>query len=54
MVFSNFSDVLQDLILSRRAIHYMNTLYPDATIQDLQTIENMCIICRENMTAAGD
>lgn len=32
----------------------MNTLYPDATTQDLQAIENVCIICREDMTAAGN
>jgi E3 ubiquitin-protein ligase synoviolin len=32
----------------------MNTLYPDATLQDLQAIENVCIICREDMTAAGN
>ncbi|XP_025417770.1 E3 ubiquitin-protein ligase synoviolin B-like isoform X2 [Sipha flava] len=49
----NFKKVFQDLVLSRRAIHNMNTLYPDATIQDLQVIENVCIICREDMTAAA-
>lgn len=54
MVFRNFKKVFQDLVLSRRAIHNMNTLYPDATTQDLQAIENVCIICREDMTAAGD
>lgn len=32
----------------------MNTLYPDATTQDLESIENVCIICREDMSAAGD
>lgn len=41
-------------MLSRRAIHNMNTLYPDATAQDLLAIENVCIICREDMTAAGN
>ncbi|XP_025198117.1 E3 ubiquitin-protein ligase synoviolin B-like [Melanaphis sacchari] len=49
----NFKKVFQDLVLSRRAIHNMNTLYPDATPQDLQAIENVCIICREDMTAAA-
>ncbi|KAE9543535.1 hypothetical protein AGLY_002335 [Aphis glycines] len=49
----NFKKVFQDLVLSRRAIHNMNTLYPDATSQDLQAIENVCIICREDMTAAA-
>lgn len=54
MVHSDFVKALQDILLSRRAIHFMNTLFPDATIQDLQTIENLCIICRENMTVTGD
>ncbi|VVC28847.1 Hypothetical protein CINCED_3A018772 [Cinara cedri] len=49
----NFKKVFQDLVLSRKAIHNMNTLYPDATAQDLQTIENVCIICREDMSAAA-
>lgn len=49
----NFKKVFQDLVLSRRAIHNMNTLYPDATIHDLEAIENVCIICREDMTAAA-
>lgn len=49
----NFKKVFQDLVLSRRAIHNMNTLYPDATLHDLQAIENVCIICREDMTAAA-
>lgn len=54
LFFRNFKKVFQDLVLSRRAIHNMNTLYPDATAQDLEAIENVCIICREDMTAAGN
>jgi len=54
LFYRNFKKVFQDLVLSRRAIHNMNTLYPDATSQDLQAIENVCIICREDMTAAGN
>ncbi|XP_050443055.1 E3 ubiquitin-protein ligase synoviolin B [Adelges cooleyi] len=46
----NFKKVFQDLVLSRKAIHNMNTLYPDATAEDFQTTENVCIICREDMT----
>ncbi|XP_050520904.1 E3 ubiquitin-protein ligase synoviolin-like [Daktulosphaira vitifoliae] len=49
----NFKKVFQDLVLSRRAIHNMNTLYPDATTEDLQATENVCIICREDMTATA-
>lgn len=54
LCFRNFKKVFQDLVLSRRAIHNMNTLYPDATMQDLQAIENVCIICREDMSATGN
>ena len=35
-----------DVVLSRRAIHNMNTLYPDATAQELENTDNVCIICR--------
>lgn len=52
--YRNFKKVFQDLVLSRRAIHNMNTLYPDATAQDFIAIENVCIICREDMTTAGN
>lgn len=54
LFYRNFKKVFQDLVLSRRAIHNMNTLYPDATTHDLEAIENVCIICREDMTAAGN
>uniref|UniRef100_A0A336MJC4 RING-type E3 ubiquitin transferase n=1 Tax=Culicoides sonorensis TaxID=179676 RepID=A0A336MJC4_CULSO len=45
----NFKKALNDVILSRRAIRNMNTLYPDATPEELSTPENICIICREDM-----
>lgn len=45
----NFKKALNDVILSRRAIRNMNTLYPDATPEELASPENICIICRENM-----
>ena len=35
-----------DVVLSRRAIHNMNTLYPDATAEELESSDNVCIICR--------
>lgn len=44
--FRNFKKVLNDVILSRRAIHNMNTLYPDATPEELALSDNICIICR--------
>jgi len=45
----NFKKALNDVILSRRAIRNMNTLYPDATAEELAGPENLCIICREDM-----
>lgn len=44
--FRNFKKALNDVILSRRAIHNMNTLYPDATSEELTLSDNICIICR--------
>lgn len=46
-----FQKAAQDVILSRRAIRNMNTLYPDATTQELSSGDNVCIICREEMTS---
>uniref|UniRef100_A0A182JZJ0 RING-type E3 ubiquitin transferase n=1 Tax=Anopheles christyi TaxID=43041 RepID=A0A182JZJ0_9DIPT len=47
----NFKKALNDVILSRRAIRNMNTLYPDATPEELQMSDNICIICREDMVS---
>uniref|UniRef100_A0A6B2E831 RING-type E3 ubiquitin transferase n=1 Tax=Phlebotomus kandelakii TaxID=1109342 RepID=A0A6B2E831_9DIPT len=47
----NFKKALNDVILSRRAIRNMNTLYPDATTEELQMSDNICIICREDMVS---
>lgn len=47
--YRNFKKALNDVILSRRAIHNMNTLYPDATPEELAMSDNICIICREDM-----
>ncbi|XP_023311109.1 E3 ubiquitin-protein ligase synoviolin A [Anoplophora glabripennis] len=49
----NFKKAFSDVILSRRAIHNMNTLYPDATPEELLAADNVCIICREEMTSAS-
>lgn len=48
-----FKKAVNDVILSRRAIRNMNTLYPDATPEELATVDNVCIICREEMTGGG-
>ncbi|XP_053966517.1 E3 ubiquitin-protein ligase HRD1 [Anastrepha ludens] len=45
----NFKKALSDVIMSRRAIRNMNTLYPDATPEELRLSDNICIICREDM-----
>lgn len=42
----NFKKAFNDVILSRRAIRNMNTLYPDATVEELSQSDNICIICR--------
>ena len=46
-----FKKALNDVILSRRAIHNMNNWYPDATAEELANTDNVCIICREEMLA---
>jgi hypothetical protein len=49
VVFRSFKKAFNDVILSRRAIRNMNTLYPDATPDELAAADNVCIICREEM-----
>lgn len=44
---------LCDVVMSRRAIRNMNTLYPDATQEELANTDNVCIICREEMIGNG-
>lgn len=39
--------------MSRRAIRNMNAFYPNATAQDIENSDNVCIICRENMLGNG-
>jgi len=46
-----FKKAVSDIVLSRRAIQNMNTLYPDATAEELAASDNTCIICREEMVA---
>jgi len=47
-----FKKAVHDVIMSRRAIRNMNSLYPDATAEDLEATDNVCIICREEMRGA--
>ena len=44
-----FRKALSDVVMSRRAIRNMNTLYPDATVEEIASGDNVCIICREEM-----
>ncbi|XP_018670411.3 E3 ubiquitin-protein ligase synoviolin-like [Ciona intestinalis] len=53
LTMRQFKKALSDIVLSRRAIRNMNTLYPDATAEDLATTDSTCIICREEMHAAN-
>ncbi|CAG0900152.1 unnamed protein product [Darwinula stevensoni] len=50
----SFKRALHDVVMSRRAIRNMNTLYPDATPEDLAQTDNTCIICREDMSSGGN
>lgn len=55
----SFKKSLNDVIMSRRAIHNLNIMYPDVTPEQLRNYsDTICIICREEMTvpagAAGD
>ncbi|ORZ40598.1 hypothetical protein BCR44DRAFT_1386347, partial [Catenaria anguillulae PL171] len=46
---------VRDLLRYRRATRNMNTRYPDATAHELaQVSDRTCIICREDMYAAGE
>ena len=47
--FRSFKKALNDVVQSRRAINNMNTLYPNATVEELAAVDNVCIICREEM-----
>lgn len=49
LTIRQFKRAVSDIVLSRRAIRNMNTLYPDATAEELTTGDSTCIICREEM-----
>ncbi|PIK43394.1 putative E3 ubiquitin-protein ligase synoviolin [Apostichopus japonicus] len=52
LTMRSFKKAVNDIIMSRRAIRNMNTLYPDATPEELASMDNVCIICREDMNTA--
>ncbi|XP_063720876.1 E3 ubiquitin-protein ligase synoviolin B-like [Symsagittifera roscoffensis] len=43
-----FRKACYDVIMSRRAIRYLNTMFTDATAEDLT--DNLCAVCREEMS----
>jgi len=49
LTIRTFKKSLSDVILSRRAIAYMNTRFPEATTAELNEVDNTCIICRDQM-----
>lgn len=51
LTLRQFKKAVSDIVLSRRAIQNMNTLYPDATAEELAAADSTCIICREEMVA---
>ncbi|KAH9422525.1 E3 ubiquitin-protein ligase synoviolin [Dermatophagoides pteronyssinus] len=53
LAIRNFKKAFNDVIMSRRAIRNMNAYYPNATAQDIENSDNVCIICRENMLGNG-
>lgn len=53
MCFRSFKKAVNDVVMSRRAINYLNYLYPDAREDELHQGDNVCIICREEMTGGG-
>uniref|UniRef100_A0A5S6QV17 E3 ubiquitin-protein ligase hrd-1 n=1 Tax=Trichuris muris TaxID=70415 RepID=A0A5S6QV17_TRIMR len=50
LTVKSFKKAVVDAILSRRAINNMNTMYPDATAEELRQGDVVCIICREEIS----
>lgn len=52
ITFRSFITKAHRMIQYRRATHNMNEKYPDATQEELEVIDKICIICREEMQTA--
>lgn len=54
VTFRSFIQHCRDLIHYKKATRNMNERYPNATVEDLNENDNICIICREEMTVQAD
>jgi len=54
VTFRSFIQHCRDLIHYKKATRNMNERYPNATEEDLTENDNICIICREEMTVQAD
>lgn len=54
VTFRSFIQHCRDLIHYKKATRNMNERYPNATAEDLTESDNICIICREEMTIQAD
>jgi E3 ubiquitin-protein ligase synoviolin len=52
MTFRNFRNRITDFLRFRQVTARMDR-FPDATPEDLARCDGICIICREEMVAAG-
>eukprot|EP00276_Gloeochaete_wittrockiana_P002886 CAMPEP_0184675336 /NCGR_PEP_ID=MMETSP0308-20130426/87735_1 /TAXON_ID=38269 /ORGANISM="Gloeochaete witrockiana, Strain SAG 46.84" /LENGTH=554 /DNA_ID=CAMNT_0027123033 /DNA_START=159 /DNA_END=1823 /DNA_ORIENTATION=- len=52
LTFKNFRRRINDFIRYRRVTANMNERFPDATPEELDRSDRICIICREEMTVA--
>lgn len=50
LAFRSFQRRARDVIRYRRATSNLNQRFPDATEEELQQVDSMCIICRDEMT----
>ncbi len=51
MTVRSFTQRCRDLVQYRRATSNMNERYPNATAEELNATDRVCIICREEMDA---
>jgi len=54
VTFRSFIQHCRDLVHYKKATRNMNERYPNATQEDLTENDNICIICREEMTIQAD